>query len=111
MTPDFSGFDPNIGEIDVVIDDMIPAGMRYEKAQNDPLDLDVSGWRGWTLDRREEQRVRFRAYGKYFFNRISPIVYYARCVTNGAYTVESAYINSLYNDTWGMSERSEVEIS
>lgn len=111
LTPDFSGFDPNIGEIDVVIDDMIPAGMRYEKAQNDPLDLDASGWRGWTLDRREEQRVRFRAYGKYFFNRISPIVYYARCVTNGAYTVESAYINSLYNDTWGMSERSEVEIS
>lgn len=110
LTPDFSGFDPNIGEIDVVIDDMIPAGMRYEKAENDPLDRDESGWRGWTLERREEQRVRFRAYGKYFFNRISPIVYYARCVTNGTYTVESAYVSSLYNDTWGMSERSEVEI-
>ena len=108
LTPDLSAFDGDIGDAELIIDDYIPTGMRFERygAENNH-----NGSRGWWITSRQGQRLKFTAWGYDGENTgISPIVYYARCAAPGDYVVESAYISSAVGETWGASHRDMVTI-
>lgn len=107
LTPNLSALDANIGETQLVIDDYIPSGMRFERYES----KDYQNMRGWYLNSRQGQRLQFTAYGAGSSSGLYPIIYYARCAASGNYVVESAYINSEYADTWGASDRSTVAIN
>ena len=106
ITPSFDGLDKTMGENSIVIDDYIPTGMRYEGYAG------RTGETGnhWYIRSRQGQRVKFNSWD--FNNTVSSsIVYYVRCAAQGNYIVESSYVNSAYDSTWGASKRSEVKIS
>jgi len=107
LRPDLSAFDLVIGSSQLVIDDYIPTGMRFER-------FDRPTGPGWWLSSRQGQRLQFNALGRWNdfngYRRLGPIVYYVRIATPGEYVVESAFISSAASDTWGASERSAVII-
>lgn len=101
---DFSKLDTFNESPNVTIDDYIPTGMRYESYAGRPGENGVD----WYLQSRQEQRVRFATWS--FGSKTASIVYYARCVAEGDYVVESAYANSMFGDIWGASPRSTVTL-
>ena len=109
LTPDLSAFDGDIGSAQLVIDDYVPTGMRFEQ-YGSTYEATSDDW--W-LASRQGQRLKFIAYGDNSAQaglRIAPIVYYARCAAPGDYVVESAYISSAVGSTWGSSDRDMVTI-
>jgi len=106
LTPDLSAFNRDIGLTQMIIDDYIPTGMRFERYNFDRWSRNV----GWHLVSRQGQRMQFCVYGAGRYSNLEPIVYYARCATPGEYVVESAYISSNFSDIWGASQRSTVLI-
>ncbi len=109
ITPDLSAFDLDVGEAQLVIDDYIPTGMRFERYS--AVDDSYSD-QGWFLSSRQGQRLQFSAWGGNDADtQLKPIVYYARCVAPGDYVVESAYVTSTSGENWGASDREMVSIS
>ena len=109
ITPDLSAFDLDVGEAQLVIDDYIPTGMRFERYS--AVDDSYSD-QGWFLSSRQGQRLQFSAWGGNDADtQLKPIVYYARCMAPGDYVVESAYVTSTSGENWGASDREMVSIS
>ncbi len=105
LTPDLSVFDQDLGSTELVIDDYIPSGMRFERYHYE----DAVQGNSWYLASRQGQRLRFSAWGDH--GALTPIIYYARCAAPGDYVVESAYISSASSDLWGATDRAEVKLS
>jgi len=107
LRADLSAFDMSIGSSQLVIDDYIPTGMRFERMAR------TSG-PGWWLSNRQGQRLQFNAFGRTGsfngYRSLGPIVYYVRIGTPGEYVVESAFIRSATSNNWGASERSTVNV-
>ena len=111
ITPDLSAFDLDVGEAQLVIDDYIPTGMRFERYSAVDDSYSYSD-QGWFLSSRQGQRLQFSAWGGNDADtQLKPIVYYARCVAPGDYVVESAYVTSTSGENWGASDREMVSIS
>ena len=109
ITPDLSAFDLDVGEAQLVIDDYIPTGMRFERYS--AVDNSYNN-QGWFLSSRQGQRLQFSAWGGNDADtQLKLIVYYARCVAPGNYVVESAYVTSTSGENWGASDREMVSIS
>ena len=113
IRPDLSAFNVAIGRTQLIINDYIPTGMRFERFGLTPGQ--PFGHVRWHLSHRQGQRLQFSATGGWHgasgtYLSLGSIVYYVRCILPGTYVVESAYINSAVADTWGASERSTVTI-
>ena len=112
IRPDLSAFNLAIGNTQLVINDYIPTGMRFERFG--PTARQPFGGARWHLSHRQGQRLQFNATGGWrtsgTYLSLGSIVYYVRCILPGTYVVESAYINSAVSDTWGASERGTVTI-
>jgi hypothetical protein len=105
LTPDYSALDTDIGNTQMILDDYIPAGLRFERWPREQVNS------GWFMLSREGQRVRFCIYGASAKQKLSPLTFYARCTLPGTYTVESAYVSSGVSDVWGASERGTLTVS
>lgn len=105
LRPIYYGLSSTVGNLTLYVDDYIPSGMRYVHYQHDNTSRS-----NWYLNSRQQQRLQFTIYGKFGYLSSAPIVYYARITTPGQYVVESAYISSAAGESWGLSERSTVNI-
>ncbi|MEA5012022.1 MAG: alpha-2-macroglobulin family protein, partial [Angelakisella sp.] len=110
ITADLVLFDGDIGEGELVIEDYLPSGMRFEQygatyqaAQYNPDSF-------WYLSNREQQRIRFGAWVTGKSLKLQPVVYYARCTTPGSYVVESTYMSSQTGPVWGSTQRDTIVI-
>ena len=108
VTPSIGTLDPSIGCSTMVLDVVIPSGMRFTRYTPDE-------WTGnhWYLVSREGQRLRFVIYDG-SGNRsglFKPVHFTVSCVTPGDYVMESVYISSNHYDTWGMSGRGSVKVA
>ena len=108
VTPSIGTLDPSIGCSTMVLDVVIPSGMRFTRYTPDE-------WTGnhWYLVSREGQRLRFVIYdgsGNHS-GLFTPVHFTVSCVTPGDYVMESVYISSNHYDTWGMSGRGSVKVA
>ncbi|MBR5485585.1 MAG: hypothetical protein IKV41_03650, partial [Oscillospiraceae bacterium] len=115
IVPDFSGVTTSIGTTELIVEDYLPSGMRFEEhisSENQPRGIysDLEN-HGWNLALRQGQRVTFNIYNADIEGGISPITYYARCTSPGTYINESAYIVNTNGSIWGCSPRSEITIT
>ena len=108
VTPGIGSLDPSIGCSTMILDVIIPSGMRFERYTPDSHPDSH-----WYLISREGQRLRFVIYdgSEDHSGAFTPVTFTASCVTPGEYIVEKAYLSSNHYDTWGMSERGSVTIS
>lgn len=104
ISANVSGLDLDIGDMELIIDDCLPSGLRYEQGASNWEQDTVSTQASWLI-RRQGQSLRFASR-----DPSSPIVYYARCAFPGDYRMEGAYISSQSGDSWGMSDDGVITI-
>lgn len=104
LTPDLSGFATDIGSAELLVDDYLPAGMKFEKFEYTATSHTVH----WSMVSRQEQRLRFSTWDAH--QSMQPIVYYARNAVPGSYVIEGTFVSSGEGDVWGSSDRGTVTI-
>lgn len=100
ITPDLAGFDKGIGESDLVIDDYLPTGIKFEAFNSAKTEAWSIG--DWWLNLRQNQRLRFTAQTEN--GKFTSVSYFARCAYPGSYKVEGSFVSSGSGAVWGSSD-------